>query len=81
MAEIKFTTIDWSYVYSIGLKITWPVTFILSYLFMAFYYGILGWALGWIPAIIIATIMAVLWPVSMIVYAGLVLFILAIIFP
>ena len=56
---------DWGDVYRIGFWITWVLTFLIVWIACSTE-GIIGFCLGWMPAIIIAYIVAFLWPMLLI---------------
>ena len=59
-------------VYKIGFLLIWAAVFIASWIYCIITYGyLLGVGLGWLPSLIVATIVAFLWPVIAIVAAFL----------
>lgn len=49
--------------YWIGYYVTWAVTFIGCWVYAIAAHGfLLGVGLGWLPSAIVATIVAILWP-------------------
>ena len=55
---------DW---YDIGAWITGAIVFVAIWGYCAAAYGFLGFALGWMPAVIIAIILAFLWPLIVLI--------------
>lgn len=52
---------DW---YGIGAYITGAIVFFGTWIVCSLTYGFLGFALGWMPAIILAGIVGMLWPLA-----------------
>ena len=53
---------DWGEIYEVGAYITWVIVFLCVWIGCALEYGFLGFALAWMPAIIVAYIAALIWP-------------------
>jgi hypothetical protein len=63
--------------YETGFKITAVLAFFAGWAYAIFAYGFfLGGGLGWIPALLIAVIAGLIWPVLALAVGGVVLFFL-----
>jgi len=54
-------------IYQIGYWIIWVLIFLAVWIGCSLGYGFLGFALGWMPAAIIASVVAFLWPLILLV--------------
>ncbi len=49
--------------YAVWFVITWVIAFLIGYVYAIYEYGfLLGAGLGWFPAGVVATVVALLWP-------------------
>lgn len=73
--EVKTDDNSW---YGIGAVVTGIIAFFAIWIYAFVVWGFLmGLAIGWLPAIIGAFIIGALWPLMVVLLAGLILFILS----